>query len=223
MAIEYKAFAAGKEVDSFYSGGKEIQEIWGGDTLLWKKGSSSVSFDLTVTEGLDYFVPPSSFFTAIKQIFLNPLLLDVPLNRDNIEFGFYGEDEITTSGNTRRVSSYAYLLCKAKTEELKKNIDKVFFYTCDVDGKGADLPNIWGAPDKYKKVGSKIILSDNVFSLDTYYTGSIGKNGIQFFNNKNFNPSTMYNPGIVAAISGTNAPILHQFKTKAELMTWAVS
>ena len=138
MAIEYKAFSGGKEIDSFYSGGKEIQEIWGGDTLLWKKGSSSVSFDLTVTEGLDYFVPPSSFFTAIKQIFLNPLLLDVPLNRDNIEFGFYGEDEITTSGNTRRVSSYAYLLCKAKTEELKKNIDKVLFYTCDVDGKGAD-------------------------------------------------------------------------------------
>ena len=68
MAIEYKAFSGGKEIDSFYSGGKEIQEIWGGDTLLWKKGSSSVSFDLTVTEGLDYFVPPSSFFTAIKQI-----------------------------------------------------------------------------------------------------------------------------------------------------------
>ena len=37
MAIEYKAFVGGKEIDSFYSGGKEIQEIWGGDTLLWKK------------------------------------------------------------------------------------------------------------------------------------------------------------------------------------------
>lgn len=37
MAIEYKAFSGEKEIDGFYSGGKEIQEIWGGDTLLWRK------------------------------------------------------------------------------------------------------------------------------------------------------------------------------------------
>lgn len=37
MAIEYKAFSGGREIDGFYSGGKEIQEIWGGDTLLWRK------------------------------------------------------------------------------------------------------------------------------------------------------------------------------------------
>lgn len=45
MAIEYKAFVAGKEVDSFYSGGKEIQEIWGGDTLLWRKKEDVVEED----------------------------------------------------------------------------------------------------------------------------------------------------------------------------------
>ena len=42
MAMEYKAFSGGKEIDSFYSNGKELQEIWGGDTLFWKKSGIKI-------------------------------------------------------------------------------------------------------------------------------------------------------------------------------------
>lgn len=59
MAIEYKAFVGGKEVDSFYSGGKEIQEIWGGDTLLWKKKEGGRTFSVTL-----YCTYPTSIFNT---------------------------------------------------------------------------------------------------------------------------------------------------------------
>lgn len=229
MATIYRAFSNGEEITGFPINGVETQEIWGGDTLLWKKSDApSTGFTLTVTDALTYYVPPSSFYINFKQIELYPLDLSVELNRNNIEFGFWGEDEISTSGDTKRVSSYAYLLCKAKTEELKKNIDKIFFYTLDYDGKESDLP-LGGPgvnPEAYKKVGSKSIFSDNVFSLETYNTNNIGKGGIQFFNLRSFNTSVGgYNPHIGASItgSGNSIPILHNFDTKEELMEWATS
>lgn len=70
------------------------------------------------------------------------------------------------------------------------------------------------------------MLSDNIFSLETYSTSNIGNGGIQFFNLRNFNTSIGgYNPGIGASITGSGAsvPVLHSFDTKAELMEWAVS
>lgn len=225
----YRAFLNRQEITGFPVDGIETTEIYGGNTLFWKKGNApSTGFTLTITDGLTYYVPPSSFYIALKQIELYPLDLEIDLNRNNIEFGFWGEDQITENGSTQRVSSYAYLLCKAKTEELKKNIDKIFFYTLDYDGKEGDLP-LGGPgvnPDAYKKVGSKIVLSDNVFSLETYSTSNIGNGGIQFFNLRNFNTSIGgYNPGIGAGITGSGAltPILHSFDTKEELMAWAVS
>lgn len=225
----YRAYANGQEITEFPVSGTSTNEIWGGNTLLWKKGDvPSSGFTLTVTDGLTYYVPPSSFFIALKQIELYPFDLEINLNRNNIEFGFWGEDQITESGSTRRVSSYAHLLCKAKTEELKKNIDKIFFYTLDFDGKEGDLPTggPGGNPEAYKKVGTKIVLSDNIFSLETYNTSVIGNGGIQFFYLRNFNTSIGgYNPGIGAGITGSGSltPILHKFDTKEELMAWAVS
>ena len=53
MAIEYKAFSGEKEIDGFYSGGKEIQEIWGGDTLLWRKKEDLVEEDIDYNEEVD--------------------------------------------------------------------------------------------------------------------------------------------------------------------------
>ena len=35
----YKAFLNRQEIEGFSIGGEEIKEIWGGDTLLWKKDS----------------------------------------------------------------------------------------------------------------------------------------------------------------------------------------
>ena len=224
----YKAFLNRQEITGFPVNGKETTEIYGGDVLLWKKGETPPNdFSLAVTDALTYYVPPSSFNIAFKQIRLYSTELEVNLNRNNIEFGFWGENQITIDGNTRRVSSCAYLLCKAKTEELKKNIDKIFFLTLDYDGEEGDLPfNYWANPEAYKKVGSKIVLSDNIFSLETYNTSNTGKGGIQFFYSRNFNTSIGgYNPGIKASIHGSEAstPVLHEFDTKAELMEWAVS
>lgn len=223
----YKAFLNRQEITGFPVNGIETTEIYGGDTLLWKKGETLPNnFSLTVADALTYYVPPSSFNVAIKEIKLVSTELEVDLNRNNIEFGFWGEDQITVDGNTRRVSSYGYLLCKAKTEELKKNIDKIFFLTIDFDGREGDIPQYFINPESYKKVGSKIVLSDNIFSLETYSTSNIGKGGIQFFFARNFNTSIGgYNPGIKASIAGSEAskPMLHEFDTKAELMEWAVS
>ncbi len=224
----YRAFLNRQEITGFPVAGIETTEIYGGNTLFWKKGDTpSTGFTLTVTDGLTYYVPPSSFYIAIKQIELYPFDLEIDLNRNNIEFGLWGKDDITYSGNNRKVSSYAYFLCKAKTEELKKNIDKIFFYTLDFDGKEGDLP-VGGPgvnPEAYKKVGSKIILSDNVFSLETYSTSNIGEGGIRLFNGHTFNPSVTYNPRIGGGITGSGAltPIFHNFDTKEELMAWAVS
>lgn len=39
----YRAYAGGKEINDFYTGGKETKEIWGGDTLLWRKGEENFS------------------------------------------------------------------------------------------------------------------------------------------------------------------------------------
>lgn len=225
MATIYRAYANGEEITSFPVNGVETEEIWGGDTLLWKKeNASSTTFELTVSDGLTYFVPPSSFYIAIKQIVLASYDIEVPLNSSNIEFGFWGEDVITESGSTKRVSSYAFLLCKAKTEEVKKNIDKIFFYTLDFDGKEGDFP-IGGPsanPEVYQKVNSRIIYGDNVFSLETYNIES----GIRFFNLRNFNTSIGgYNPNIGSSITGTgnSIPTLHQFDSKEELLSWAIS
>lgn len=33
----FRAFAGGKEIKDFHIGGKQVQQIWGGDTLLWEK------------------------------------------------------------------------------------------------------------------------------------------------------------------------------------------
>lgn len=224
----YRAFLNRQEITGFPVKGKETTEIYGGDTLLWKKGDDlPCNFSLTVGDSLTYFVPPSSFFIAVKEISLYSIELDINLNRNNIEFGFWGEDQITIDGNTRRVSSYGYLLCKAKTEELKKNIDKIFFYTLDFNGKANELPSVpWVDPEAYEKVGSQIVLSDNVFSLETYNTNNTENGGIQFFNSRTFVVSIGgNNPHIGASITdrGPLVPVLHEFDTKAELMAWAAS
>lgn len=42
MSTIYHAYANGKEIKNFYVGGKEISEVWGGDTLLWKKSDGKL-------------------------------------------------------------------------------------------------------------------------------------------------------------------------------------
>ena len=63
----YKAFLNRQEITGFPVNGIETTEIYGGDTLLWKKGNTLPnSFTLTVTDALTYHVPPSSFYIAFK-------------------------------------------------------------------------------------------------------------------------------------------------------------
>lgn len=35
--MQYRAYAGGKEIRDFYIGGKQVNEIWGGNTLLWNR------------------------------------------------------------------------------------------------------------------------------------------------------------------------------------------
>lgn len=224
--MRYRAFANGQEITEFPINGVNTDEIWGGDTLLWKKSNepSENGFQLSVSDALTYFVPPSSFYIAYRQILLYSYDIQLNLNKDSIEFGVYGKEEKTTSGNNRVYSSYVYLLCKAKSEEVKNNIDKIFFYTMEFDGKESDLP-IGGPninPEAYKKVNAKIIYSDNVFSLSNYSE----RNGIRLFNEHQYSTSIGgYNPGIGSSVTGVtdSLPVLNKFNTKEELLAWAVS
>lgn len=224
--MKYRAFANGKEISEFPINGVNTDEIWGGDTLLWKKGEepSENGFRLNIVDALTYFVPPSSFHIAYRQILLYSYDIELNLNKDNIEFGIYGKEEKTTSGSNKVYSSYVYLLCKSKSEEIKKNIDKIFFYTMEFDGQESDLP-IGGPyvnPEAYKKVNAKIVYSDNVFSLSNYSE----RNGIRLFNEHQYSTSIGgYNPGIGSSVTGLTdpLPVLNKFDTKEELLAWAVS
>ena len=224
--MKYRAFANGKEISEFPINGVNTDEIWGGDTLLWKKGEepSENGFQLNIVDALTYFVPPSSFYIAYRQILLYSYDIELNLNKDNIEFGIYGKEEKTTSGRNKVYSSYVYLLCKSKSEEIKKNIDKIFFYTMEFDGQESDLP-IGGPyvnPEAYKKVNAKIVYSDNVFSLSNYSE----RNGIRLFNEHQYSTSIGgYNPGIGSSVTGSTdpLPVLNKFDTKEELLAWAVS
>lgn len=43
--MEYKAYlgASEREIEDFYVGGRQVEELWGGNTLLWKKGDTGFS------------------------------------------------------------------------------------------------------------------------------------------------------------------------------------
>lgn len=60
MATIYRAYANGKEITDFPINGVETKEIWGGDTLLWKKKEDERTFSVT----LYCTYPTSAFNTA---------------------------------------------------------------------------------------------------------------------------------------------------------------
>ena len=37
MSTIYHAYANGKEITDFYIGGKSVNQVWGGHTLLWER------------------------------------------------------------------------------------------------------------------------------------------------------------------------------------------
>lgn len=85
MSRSYRAFVNGKEV-SFYSGGKEIKQLWGGDTLIWQKES----------------IPDTSVRYALRFIFKNGVYVKHPdasegdpLILTSDEAGFYIWSNIT--------------------------------------------------------------------------------------------------------------------------------
>lgn len=48
----YRAYANKKEISSFNLGGKEVSQICGGNTLLWKKGKDKELFSIDLSYGI---------------------------------------------------------------------------------------------------------------------------------------------------------------------------
>lgn len=225
MATIYRAYANGEEITDFPVNGVNTKEIWGGDTLLWKKRETTDNnfTYITVGDALEYFVPPSSFFVHMKDI---TLASDngIQLSNNDIEAGFFGKEEKTVSSNVRRYTSRAYLLFKAKTQKAKENIDKIFFYTASFDGKDTDedFPIFpYGDNKNVTKKSAEIIYGDNVFSVSNYSVS----NGILMIDNHAYNVSIGgYNPGLhFTKYRDDSGVIINKFDSKEALLEWAVS
>lgn len=226
MATIYRAYANGEEITDFPINGVETQEIWGGDTLLWKKGETVDNnfVYITVGDALEYLVPPSSFSMYMRNITLVSEN-GIQLSNKDIEAGFFGQEEKTISNNTRRYTSRAYLLFKAKTKKARENIDKIFFYSISFDGKDTDedFP-VFPYDENNKNVTkkqAKIIYGDNVFSISNYSES----NGISMIDNHIYNVSIGgYNPGLhFSKYRSDSGVVIKEFKSKEELLAWAIS
>ena len=77
MSRSYRAFVNGKEV-SFYSGDKEVKQLWGGDTLIWQKES----------------VPDISARYAIRFIFKEAIYNNEKLISDEAGFRYWLADSV---------------------------------------------------------------------------------------------------------------------------------
>lgn len=216
----FKAFVYGKEI-KFHVGGKEASQVWGGDTLLWEKQTKSYGDSYNyIVSSFQHFVPVSSWYECSREYAL-PFNNAIRLNRSNIEIGFYGEEEWTSQNNENLYSAKAYWLVKAKTQEVKDNIQNIYFkkFYCDVDSKDAYYPGI----AEWEKVPAKLIYGDNVFSIDSYSTGD----GIIMHSRRSYNYSLTTPARMLCQFNiskgDSEIPVLKKFDTKEKLLTWAVS
>lgn len=227
--MKYRAYANGQEITEFPINGTNTNEIWGGNTLLWKKEDKQkpkLQLRMYAGAGSD-----DNYYQ--KQILL-PTDNAVVLSEDNIEKGAYVyEKYYRDSSNLLTCDMNVYLLIKAKTEEVRKNIGKIYFLTSNYHGKMWDeaeylVPNYPDKEediDKYKKVSSKLIYSNNVFSVEDYGTAqyptedmTLSNGGLTMFHN--FKYTFYIGGGINPTLFGKPDLI---FKTKAELVNWALS
>lgn len=225
----YRAFLNRQEITGFPVDGIETDEIYGGNTLFWKKKDAQkpkLMLRMRAAAGDDY-----NYYD--KQLLL-PTDNAVPLSDDNIEMAAYVyEKYYRNSSNLLTCDMSAHLLIKAKTEEVRKNIGKIYFLSSRYSGKQydeakylpPDYPYREEDLDRYTKEPSKLIYSNNVFSAASYNTSSysteesnLAYGGISMFNNFHYtfyiglgiNPTLFGKPDLV-------------FKTKAELINWALS
>lgn len=127
----YRAFANGEEITGFPINGAETKEIWGGDTLLWKKAETGAK------ELLRIF----SRFTGYDSD-KNPYVCEYGISLMNqsedgkysiTEFGKAGVSLVNATGSTPPWHSYfvyAYLLFKATfSSKYAPDIGKFFKQT----------------------------------------------------------------------------------------------
>lgn len=230
MSRIYRAFVDGKEITRHHVNGKEISKVWGGGTLLWEKKDEQkpiLLLRMRAAAGDEY-----NYYD--KQILL-PADNVVQLSNDNIEMGAYiYEKYYRNSSNLLTCDMSVHLLIKAKTEEVRKNIGKIYFLSSRYTGKERDNDNKYLPPDypyreedidRYTKEPSKLIYSNNVFSAASYNTSSysteesnLAYGGISVFNN--FHYTFYVGGGINPTLFGEPDLI---FKTKPELINWALS
>lgn len=221
MSRIYRAFVNGKEITRHHVNGKEISKVWGGNTLLWEKQSEVYGNSYNyIISSFQYFVPVSSWYECSREYAL-PFNNVIRLSGNNIEIGFYGEEEKTYVNNENLYTARAYWLIKAKTQEVKNNIQNIYFkkFYCDVDSKDASYPDV----GEWEKIPAKLIYGDNVFSIPDYDT----KNGILMHSRRRYNFSLSMPARMLCQFNASKGdstlPALRKFDTKAELMTWAVS
>lgn len=227
MAI-YRAYCGDKEITDFQIGGKSVSEIWGGDTLLWKKRKISKNhFHVGTYSRLLYSVPPQAIFVSQKSYSLYSRLTDILLSKDNIEFGSYIEEKYSADN---KYTANSFFLCKAKSAEVKNNIKNFTFYKYVYDGPKSEEPLPMPpdvSPELYTKVPAKVIYSDNVFSVADYNESFYGE-AINMFWEKPYIWDATGTPITTAVITPDNVnekdvPIMRHFNTKDELMKWAIS
>lgn len=220
MATIYRAYANREEITGFPINGVETQEIWGGDTLLWKKQEESYGNNYNyIASAFQYFVPVSSWYECTREYAL-PFNNVIRLTRNNIEIGFYGEEERIYQNNENLYSSRAYWLIKAKTQEVKNNISNIYFkkFYLDEDSEDAEYPDV----SEWEKEPAKLIYGDNVFSVNAYNT----ENGIAMHTRRKYNYSLAMPARLLCQFNTSKEenklPILKKFDTKAELLEWAI-
>lgn len=111
----YKAFLNGQEIDGFSVGGEEIKEIWGGDTLLWKKDSDILPMKEICSARATYYWTgdTSTEYTRFHEVELsvrNQTEDGYKYITDNTKAGIYLEPNNSSSGIWSTYSYRAYIL-----------------------------------------------------------------------------------------------------------------
>lgn len=215
----YKAFLGKQEITDFPINGVDTSKIYGGDKLLWEKQEETYGSGYNyIASSFQYAVPVSSWYECSREYAL-PFDNVIKLNKNNIEIGFYGEEDRVYQNNENLYSARAYWLIKAKTQEVKDNIQNIYFkkFYCDVNSKDAEYPDV----SEWEKEPAKLIYGDNVFSINAYNTG----NGIVMHTRRKYNYSLTMPARMLCQFSTSKGslPVLNKFDTKADLLAWAIS
>lgn len=196
----YRAYLNQREITSFFLDGVETDEIWGGDTLLWKKSGFSI------LENLRGYVANQKCISANGINMLS--VLKSQTSSEGQVIGFFQEaspyvNKILTNGNyysSTRVISCGNYFYAIKIDRSNGDKDSTIsrFYKIDESGniiaQYSNSAKISNSQNYYTLVRGFVVINDTFYCIVDFLKGSLtgDSQGMKMYTYRNGSRGSIY-------------------------------